>query len=291
MAKLAGMVARDMELDERDSEEYVESLNKWGQTIRDTAKVFLQLAAPTTSTMSPRYDSQPMSEGVRLHPGRLPKAALQLETGREQSVWQPVERRAKRETVAFGGLDIHLLVDVSGSMSFDGKAESAAASAQILLEAIQLARYETMQAGSQLQQPDVRTQVIAFGSSSEVLAPLALQPTEPEKGTVFSNLLRPDSPSTLIGGALAHVHEATVANPERESITIIVSDGIFHDHDGAEQQVASLPRQAHVTHIVIGDDEVDEFISPNHRKIQDPSELPQNLYEVLSGRIRQMQTD
>lgn len=288
LGNLAGAVAGEMNLNPGDAKKYVESLDEWSDTIRDTAAVFLKLAAPTTATMSPRYDSQAMTEGIRLHPRNLAKAALQLETDGGQAIWQQIERRANQQRVAFGGLDIHLLVDVSVSMSENGKAARAAACSQILLEGVQLARHQVMQAGSQLEQPDVRTQVVAFGAGTEVLAPLTLQPTGPQKGAVFSNLLRPNSGNTLVSGALSHVQEAAAKYPERESIAVIISDGIFGDFEAAKKLVESLPEQAYVAHLVIGRD-VEEFISPHNEVITNPASLPASLYKTLASRIQTMQ--
>lgn len=288
LSNLAGTVASKMNINPGDAREYVSSLDKWAQTIRETAQVFLQLAAPTVATMSPRYDGRSMPEGVRLHPQRLAETALQLDSGQQQSVWQPIERRAKRQNVAFGGMDIHLLVDLSGSMANSGKAACAAACSQILLEGIQLARYETTQAGPQQTQPDVQTQVIGFGADTAILAPLAFQPTEPQKGTVFSNIMHPSSDSTLIGGALAEVHKNTALNPGREAIVVVVSDGIFGDHNVAKKQIDELPKNVHTAHLVIGS-EANEYISENHQNVSSPSKLPHTLYEVLASRIRSMQ--
>jgi hypothetical protein len=284
LTALAGTVAKEMNLKSDDALKYVESLDKWGATIRQTAAVFLQLASPTISTMSPRYEARPRTEGARLHPQQLAKAAMQLASNQEQAVWQSVERRANRQAVKFGGLDVHLLVDVSGSMR-GPKASCAAACSQSLLEGIQLARYMASEDDSQYTQPDVRTQVIAFGSGTDILAPLAFEPTKPQKGAVFCNLLMPDSDSTLVSGALAAVHESAIANPERETLVVIISDGVFGDYNGPTRQVSSLPDNAYVSHLLIGSGTTD-YISPHHQSVNNPIMLPQALYGVLAGRIR-----
>ncbi|MFO0970727.1 MAG: vWA domain-containing protein [Candidatus Saccharimonadales bacterium] len=107
--------------------------------------------------------------------------ALQLETDQPQAVWQPVVRSAARQDVAFGGLDVHLVVDVSGSMASGGKAQCAADTALCLTEGLQLARYKVAQDSTQYQQPDVRVQITAFGSGAEVLSPLSQRQPDHKK--------------------------------------------------------------------------------------------------------------
>jgi hypothetical protein len=284
LSQLAGSVAAEMNLSPGDAEKYVRSLDKWRPTIKEVAKVFMKLAAPANIIMSPRYTRGAHTEGLRLHPQTMAAVALQLAADQDQAVWQSVERKAHRQEVTFGGLDVDLMVDVSGSMRGE-KAECAADTALCLIEGLQLARYMVAREAGQHHQPDVRTQVIAFGSSSEVLAPLSHEPTGEQKGKTYTNLLNPNSNSTLISGTLEKVRQHAVARPKRDVVGIIISDGHFHDHETAAEMVAAMPKSVVISHLVMGGD-VGEFISDNHEVVPNPNALPGKLYGVLAEYIR-----
>ncbi len=287
LSELAGTVAAEMHLSSGDAESYVRSLDKWTGTIKEVADVFMKLAAPADVIMSPRYRRDAHTEGVRLHPRTMAGVALQLETDQDQAIWQPVVREAHRQEVTFGGLDVHLLVDVSGSMA-GPKAQCAADTAMCLIEGLQLARHKVARTAGQYHQPDVRTQVIAFGSGTEVLSPLSHQPTGQQKGKTYTNLLEANSSSTLVNDALGHVKQAAAAKPKRDAIAIIISDGQFGDHNAAARTVAEMPKTAYIAHLVIGGG-VQEFISKNHEVVGSPNVLPGKLHGILADYIRRVQ--
>lgn len=245
----------------------------------------MQLAAPTEVIMSPRYKRDAHTDGIRLHPKAMANVALQLVTGQEQPIWQPVARRGRRQEVAFGGLDVYLLGDVSGSMADDEKAECAADTGLCLLEGLQLARHRVARTDGQFHQPDVRTQTIAFGSGTEILSPLSHEPKGEEKGKTYVNLRNPSSNSTRINESLEIVKRQAEAAPERDVIALIISDGGFGDHSKAAATAASMPSNVYLAHLVIGD-EVDVFISNNHESLKDANLLPGKLYEVLENYIK-----
>jgi len=285
-SELAGSLAKEMQLSQGNAQRYVNSLERWSNTISQVADVLMQLAAPANVIMSPRYKPTAHTEGVRLHPRTMAAVALQLATDQEQAIWQPVARQAHRQDVTFGGLDIHLLVDVSNSMAGQN-AQCAADTSLCLIEGLQLARYKVSRKNGQYHQPDVRTQVIAFGSGTEVLSPLAHEPTPQAKGSTYTNVLAAPSANTLVSGALGHVQRAAAARPKRDVITLIISDGIFGDAAQAKEIVNSLPASAHVTQLVIGDEERrDLYITKNHELVSDPTVLPEKLYGVLADYIR-----
>jgi len=284
LSELAGTIAAEMHLSPGDAENYVRSLDKWTPTIKEVADVFMKLAAPADIIMSPRYRRDAHTEGVRLHPRTMAGVALQLATDQGQAIWQPIVREAHRQEVTFGGLDVHLLVDVSGSMA-GSKAQCAADTAMCLIEGLQLARHKVARTAGQYHQPDVRTQIIAFGSGTEVLSPLSYQPTGQQKGKTYTNLLEADSSSTLVNGALQHVKQAAAAKPKRDAIAIIISDGHFGDHAAATQTVSEMPGTAYIAHLVIGGG-VQEFISNNHEVVGNPNVLPGKLHGVLADYIR-----
>jgi hypothetical protein len=288
LSELAGTIAAEMHLSPGDAESYVRSLDKWTGTIKEVADVFMKLAAPANVIMSHRYRRDAHTEGVRLHPRTLAGVALQLATDQDQAIWQPIVREAHRQEVTFGGLDVHLLVDVSGSMA-GPKAQCAADTAMCLMEGLQLARHKVARTAGQYHQPDVRTQVIAFGSGTEVLSPLSHQPTGQQKGKTYTNLLEADSSATLVNDALGHVKQAAAAKPKRDAIAIIISDGQFGDHNAAARTVAEMPKTAYIAHLVIGGG-VQEFISKNHEVVSNPNVLPGKLHGVLADYIRRSQS-
>ena len=287
LSELAGTVAAEMQLSQGDAESYVRSLDKWAPTIKEVANVFLKLAAPSNIIKSPRYNSSAHIEGLRLHPRTLAGVALQLATDQEQAIWQPIEQKARRQEVTFGGLDVHLIVDVSGSMA-GAKAQCAADTAVCLIEGLQLARHKVAREVGQAHQPDVRTQIIAFGSGTEVLSPLSYEPTDPQKGKTYTNLLEANSSATLVSGSLENVKQAANGNPKRDAIAIVVSDGQFGDHDAAARTVAEMPKSVYVAHLIIGGG-VQKFISNNHEAVGNPSLLPGKLHGVLADYIRRSQ--
>lgn len=287
LSELAGTVAAEMHLSPGNAENYVRSLDKWTPTIKEVADVFMKLAAPADVIMSPRYRRDAHTEGVRLHPRTMAGVALQLATDQEQAIWQPIVREAHRQEVTFGGLDVHLVVDVSGSMA-GPKAQCAADTAMCLIEGLQLARHKVARTAGQYHQPDVRTQIIAFGSGTEILSPLSYQPTGQQKGKTYTNLLEANSSSTLVSEALNHVKQAAAAKPKRDAIAIIISDGHFGDHDAATRIVSEMPGTAYIAHLVIGGG-VQEFISKNHEVVGNPNVLPGKLHGVLADYIRRSQ--
>lgn len=284
LSELAGTVAAEMQLSAGNAKSYVRSLDRWTPTIKEVANVFMKLAAPTNVIMSPRYATGAHTEGVRLHPRTMARVALQLIAGQDQAIWQPIVRKAHRQEITFGGLDVHLLVDVSGSMA-GAKAKCAADTALCLIEGLQLARHNIARTAGKFHQPDVRTQIIAFGSGTVVLSPLSQQPTSQQKGKTYTNLLEADSSSTLVNGALELVKQASTLKPERDAIAIIVSDGRFKDHVRALATVASMPKSVYVAHLVIGGG-AQTFISDKRESVGNPSVLPGKLHGILADYIR-----
>lgn len=288
LAKLAGSIATEMRLDQGDASLYANSLDKHRQVIEEVAEIFMELASPTDENLSPRFRRNAHLQGARLHPRKMSGVALQIETDQEQTIWQPIERRSHRQDVTFNGLDIHLLVDVSGSMAGE-KSQCAADSALCLIEGLQLARHKVSRSSGQFHQPDVRTQIIAFGSDTNTLSPLSPEPTDQQKGQVYTNLLRAESYGTLICGALDHVQQSSSREPGRNSITIIISDGHFGDFADAVSTLETMPENAYIAHVNIGG-EAQEFISNNHEAVSNPNTLPMKLHSLLLEYIRKLES-
>jgi hypothetical protein len=266
------------------AEAYARSLIRLRPTIKNVADVFAKLASPSEEILSPRYNLRASKDGARLHPRMIARIPLQQATGQEQAIWQPVSRQAKRQEVSFGGLDVHLLVDVSGSMQ-GGNARSAADTALCLTEGLQLARYRISRQNGAYHQPDVRTQITAFGSDSVILSQLSYQPSAPDKGRMFTNLRNPTSGSTLINQSLQQIRAIATGSPGRDQLAIIISDGQFHDFSEARQSSSNMPESVYTAQLVVGQ-ELDAFISANHDNVTDNKTLPGKLYNVLRAYIR-----
>lgn len=281
--QLAGIVAEEMRLRPGDARLYAEALYEWDSVIKDVANIFLELATATDRYCAPRYSRDAHTMGVKLHPHTLSQVALQLETGDEQAIWQSVVREKPRQEYQFGGMDIHFLVDVTASM-WGEKGKCAAATALCLIEGLQLARHKASY-NQQFSQPDVKTQIIAFGSDTEILSPLSYLPQSEHKGKAFVNVLYPISRATLVNGALERVREDAALASNRQAIVIIVSDSEFGDQEAALETVESLPNTAYVTQLVVNSNEY-EAIGHHHRRVADPAHLPAQLFAVLSDYMK-----
>lgn len=284
---MAGAMAGELNLGEGDAESYLRSVDSQTEIIHQVAGIFLRLARPAETIMSSRYDRGSHTSGVRLHPRALAGVALQLETDQPQAVWQPVVRRAARQELTFGGLDIIFGCDLSTSM--DGEPAICAANTQISLsEGLQLARYKVAQSANQHHYPDVRVQAIGFGAGTEDLYPLTHEPTGPEKGKTYVNLLNPTSGNTLVCGTLKKARDSARANPGRDTIVVLLSDGHFGDMDAAKILVSEMPESVYVVQLSVGDNTSTDFITPHHERVANPQVLPEKLYGVLEEYIRRI---
>lgn len=282
IARAAGRIAREMNLPPDQAAGYLELALANQAVIRGVAKVFKQLARPTDATQRMTYQRGRSSDGPILHTAALGELVLSQQLGiPAESIWRSVGRSATHEKMAFGGLDIHLLVDVSGSMK--RVAPQATAMAISLLEGWELACAQVAK-DNQLKQPDVRTHIVAFGSNAAEIAPLGRGTTQPQKGQVYSSLISPKARSTLINDALQLCSGDT--NQERDSLILIVSDGEFADHTAAVSTVNSLPITSYVGQFIIGDHDA---ITPNYQNITTATDLPAHLLGVLGNYMRRYQ--
>ena len=280
-AKAAGRMASEMQLSPADATGYLELALTYKEVIRGIAKVFQQLARPTSATQRMTYGRRKVSDGPIIHTAAISDIALGQQIGIPPThIWRGVIRSAERRTKEFGGLDIHLLVDVSGSMA--PIAPEATAMAVSLLEGLKLAQAQVTRS-SRLRQPDVRTHIVAFGSSTHEITPLSHSTTLQQMGLVYSNLMAPNAWATLINDALRSCRPSS-NQADRDSIILIVSDGVFGDHDDAIQTVETLPGNVYVGQLIIGDYRP---ITPNFQSIVDVAKLPEHLLHVLRQYIKE----
>ena len=279
LAQIAGNIAKEMNLSLSDAEGYLQMALEHQLTVLGVAEVFKQLARPTASTQRMTNIRGRHHDDVTLHTDATPDLAIQEASGLPaKTIWQKIDRRATRQTLDFGGLDIHLLVDVSGSMAGE-PANCATATAVCLLEGLNLAKAQISRENS-YRMPDVRTHVVAFGSSAVELSPLNHQTDPVNLGRTYHSLMNPDSWSTLVSEAI----EMSQTPPERDGITLIISDGQFADTDAAKNIVDQQPENHYVGQFVIG--EYGSPITENYHELSDPHVLPNTLLSVLQNYIR-----
>jgi hypothetical protein len=278
MLPRSGESSEELQVESGDGPGYLATVNQWRPIIRGVADTLLKLALPQELIAVPRYRARASIEGIRLHPSALPSALIQLETENPQAIWQPVRQLIRHQELQFGGLDIYLLLDVSGSMG-GPNARFATATSLCLIEGLQAARLRAQREQTQ-GDVDVRVQLLAFGAGWAQLTPLVKEPTLAQKELAFFNLMHPQSNFTKINGALRHVRANAVANPTRKVLCLIVSDGLFSDNLAAFKTMQNMPRHVYAGHISIGDS-YGIPLTPHFETITDPKVLPQKLQSLL----------
>ncbi len=241
-SEMAGRIAAELSLDRSDATLYLDALDKYKNEIIAVSRIFQSLALPELEFTSPRYRRHPATRGGRLSPRDLFRAVMATED-EEPVIWRPIETISKKEGFVFSGLDVHLLVDVSGSMR-GAKAEAAAACYVVLAEGLELARRTALKQNPMAGSPDVRLQTIAFGASAKVVSPLSFTVDPTSKGTAFSTILRAASGSTMVAGALEETIKSATKDPARTQLVYVLSDGSFSDTQRAQEALASAKRFA-----------------------------------------------
>ncbi|MBX9035269.1 hypothetical protein [Gordonibacter massiliensis (ex Traore et al. 2017)] len=261
---------------------YEHTAQRWRDTIERIANVLVRIATPQERLSVFRYRARLARSGTRMHPSTLVQAHLQLQSGCENAIWQKRQRRSRLQNLQFRGMDLYVLLDVSISMTGEN-ASSAGAMAVCLIEgidrAIQLASHDQRQGSV-----DIRTQLLAFGEGWAELTPLELTHAYERKRYAFEQVNNPTSEQTLVTAALRQVQIRAVAEPARDVVCLVVSDGLFADGLQARKCAMSLPSNVYLTHINIG-----EFnglpLTSNFETIQDPALLPEKLHLVLARQL------
>lgn len=278
MLPRSGEATEEFKLHEDTMAGYYTLINRWHLVIKKVADVLLKLATPKESIAVPRYRTIASHEGIRINPRTMPQAYIQLETGYHLPIWQSVERVVRQQDVRFCGLDIYLLLDVSGSMGGEN-AHYAAAMALCLIEGLQLARSRA-DLDQKQGQVDVRTQLLAFGSGWAELTSLCREPRQAQKELAYYNLMHPSSNFTQINGALRHVRSNAAKYSERDVLCLIISDGLFSDNQAAFKTVRTMPKNVYVGHINIGNS-MGIPITLHYESVYDPRVLPKKLQLIL----------
>lgn len=276
----AGSIKAELNLSDTDAEAYLSALEEYADTIREVAKVFLLLSRPTTDRQRLSYTRQRAGSGALLHHD-LTNLVVSDATNQTHPFWRTIERQARRQSKSFGGLDVHLLGDVSYSMSLSGAANYAAITGLCLMEGLELARHQATKLSRTV--PDVRHHIVAFGSSSKEISPLAHKADPVDTGKMFTSLRGARSNSTYVNQS---IESCLGTPPARDSIIISISDGSFHDHDLAQQTVQSLPANVYFTQLILESGYAITTLTENNQTLQDPRQLPHHLLAILQQFIR-----
>lgn len=275
----AGSIATELELSPEDAEAYKEVIEKYRDQIHEVANILQLLTVPSIEYTSPRYQKKASTNGLKLSPRDLFNVVISSHSEQDPAIWKPVETVSKREGLSFNGLDIHLLVDASGSMGGQ-KADSAAACSVILMEGLASARRLVERYNPSAPKPDVRLQVALFGSSAEVVAPLGHETDPKDKGVAFTTVREAKSGSTLVADALQLTVDCAKKNPERTQLVYIITDGDVFDRTNAMDVIDNGGRNYFPAEYILLSSSSTP-IAKQYSHINNPDELPSELNKQL----------
>jgi uncharacterized protein YegL len=277
----AGSIAAELELSPEDAAAYQAVVEQYRQQIREIAKVFQQLTVPSVEYISPRYQRRSDTTGLRLSPKDLFQVVVAQHSEVDPAVWKPVETISKREGFSFNGLDIHVVVDSSGSMQ-GAKADSAAACSVMLMEGLASARRMVERHNPRAPKPDVRLQVMLFGSSAKIVAPLNHETNPKDKGIAFTTVREARSGSTLVAEALKQTIDDGHINPERTQLVYLITDGDIHDRSAAAKVLEDAGRNYFLYQYIL-QSATSQPITTQASHISDPLQLPASMNTQLRG--------
>jgi hypothetical protein len=286
-AEGAGTMAAELQLSAEDAGEYRKVIEQYRSQIHEVAKVLQQLTVPSIERTSPRYRRHPDTTGLKLSPRDLFQVAVAHHSNIDPPIWKPVETLVRREGLSFNGLDVHLLIDTSGSMQ-GKKAESAAACSVMLMEGLDLARRMVERYSPQAPKPDVRLQVALFGSSAKVVAPLRHETHPSDKGIAFTTIREADGGATYVADALRQTVAIANTNPKRIQMVNVITDGDFSDRGSAVSTVESGGKNYHLAQYILlspGTQPITKQVS----YLNDPTELPRALNVQLKRLVNKFQ--
>lgn len=278
----AGSIAAELQLSPDDAFAYQSAATKYRDQIHGVARVFEQLAVPSVEYNSPRYRKRADTSGLKLSPRDLFQVVVAQHSNIDPAVWKPVESITRKEGYTFSGLDIHLVVDGSGSMG-GAKAEAAAACGVMLMEGLESARRRVQRHNPRAPKPDVRLQTIVFGASAQVVAPLQHEIAPQAKGITFMTVRAAASGSTIVTGALQMTIDSARANPERTQLVYLVTDGVFDDNARAANAVKNAGSNYFLYEYILMSPGT-RPITPQSSYLSDPNEMP----SLMNRHLRQL---
>jgi uncharacterized protein YegL len=284
----AGSIAEELQISPDNAALYAQIINELRPQIHEVSEIFQLLTVPAVEYTSPRYRRHVSTAGSKLSPRDIFRVVVAQHSAEEPAVWWPVETIAKKEGFSFNGLDISLVVDVSGSME-GSKARSAAACAVMLMEGLEAARRNIQLRNPHAPKPDVRMQTIVFGGSEKVIAPMTFQTPPAQKGSTFTTILNADSSSTLVSKALNITVAGATQNPQRTQLVYLITDGDFYDHDTARRTIARTGSNYHLYEYIVQSPGTTPIVK-TATHIANEHQLPMHLRQQLRRLASQLLT-
>lgn len=262
---------QELGLNESDFQGFLATVNKYRGEIDAISNLILQLRRERQNNfLAPSHEVS--ARGHRIHIGKLLGYLTSGSIEATPDIWKTPTFLEKIE-YEFDGADFYFLCDVSGSMKGD-KAKAAAESAVVLSQGIQDASLEYYE-----DVPAIRIQVQAFGSGEQTLCELTDSPSNADLGRMYSSLLKPNSYSTQVSGALTRI------NPDKNrlSVILVLSDGQFHDESLAVSQGKRLEEAgAVIVQCVFGGAQVSNLSNGAKRmNLNGAQDLPNYLFAVM----------
>ncbi len=273
-----GTLAEELQISDEDAQAYRNVLNTYRAMIQNVGQIFQALTVPSSEYTRPIASKNILDRGHRLAQSRLFDVAIAQHASREPIVWNPVESTKRREGLNFNGVDIHLLVDVSGSMQ-GRNATVASECSVVLMEGLEAAKRDIIRNNPTANKPDVRLGVILFGSDSKEVVTLSVHPNPVEKGRAFTTIRSADSGSTLVSVALNRVVKARRKFPKRTQVVFLITDGGFGDVYDADDIARSIKDNAYIFQYILGGQGTP--ITKHVRNIETIHELPKILHKDL----------
>jgi uncharacterized protein YegL len=275
--KIAGAIAAELHLAKPEALRYASAIQSLRPEILQLAETFQLLAVPSVEYTSPRYRRDPATNGGSLSHRDIYRAVIASYSAQDPVIWRPVETIAKKEGLNFSGLDISLVVDVSGSMAGE-PAEVSAQCFVMLAESVEAARRTMATKHPAAPAPDVRIQTIVFGSESKVVAPIGHTINPKAKGAAFRTIEQASSGSTIVSGALQKIATQAKAQPERSQVVYLITDGEFWDYDTAHNMARQFGPNTHLLQLVIKYPAA-RPLTHQIAHISDPHQLPAVIYQ------------
>ena len=280
--------------------EYAQRVNDLGAAIERMRDVWARVI--TERIAERRLPGRRASaQGDTLHPESLAGAVAEAIAGVPRPNAFAQRETRPRRTRRAGSTDYVLLVDRSASMQ-GLAAASASDAALIMIEALAGAERDIAHAEAQHGidlDLDIRTALVVFDAQANAVKPLSRGLDDSVRHHMV-NAIRSPRGSTNDGLALheaarqlglGYAAPATRAEPgqsqigggvERRRIVFFIGDGGSNDPLLAARELRRLHEAGvQVVGIGVGSDEIVERFAPTSRRVDDPRQLPEILYQLV----------
>ncbi len=275
----------------REQRQYDTEIFKWQSVISEMRDVFQQVINERVAQKR-GLSRRSFSEGAVLNPDQLVQTVIDIRNNvRDPEAFRDYET-ARGETQAIGKTDYVFLLDASGSMA--GENASAAASSTVIgLEGLSALQRDVEEAEAKNNielDLDIRTAIYTFGDDATCLKPLSTKVTEKERLDAYAAVSSPDGSSTRDYLALEEI-EGWENDTSRRRIIIAISDGRSNSNGvdtspQARQAIDKLRGKGWFVYgVSIGSDDAERLYQPTARRVDDPAELPQTIYNFIEATI------